>query len=311
MSNCHLCNTHLLDRAKFCHNCGTKANTAKAVPCPSCNTINPAGTSFCLQCGSRMTNTTSHLGSDYKTTYPLSFKDTKSLPAQINTHFLKALQRRINTDYPTTSFNNYLDVFHESDFKAFFDQKTYLLAEATYTIHAKQMPSEAMDIDILLNSHFDRLLTQFLAQYCQHITGESLPAAVSLYDDSIEMSSQQLASSFLVPEDQEEKYYTDFESMPAMKFQNAKDSFLFAQDDETIFLVYDQTIYGSCRDGFAVTDKALFWKSHFKPAQQVYFADLKILEKEGSGLNVNNLFFDVNPETNSRMFLYLKRVGGI
>lgn len=309
MSNCHHCTTQLLDKAKFCHNCGTKVNSKPAIPCPSCNTINPSETSYCLQCGTSMEAPISSLDTNYKTTYPLSFKDTKSLPAQINTHFLKALNRRINIDYPSSTFNDYVNIFHESDFKHFFDQKANLLAEATYTIHAKQMPSEPMDIDILLNSHFDRLLNQFLSQYCQKLTGESLPSNPSFYDDSVSVNSHQMAINFLVPEEQKEKYYTDLETITPIKLQNAKDSFLFAQPDETIFLIYDQTVYGSCREGFALTDKALFWKSHFKQAHQVYFADLKILEKQGSGLNINNLFFDVDSGVNGRVLHYLKRIG--
>ncbi len=312
MSNCHHCNTQLFNKTKFCHNCGTKVNSAQAtVPCTSCNTINPAGTSFCLQCGANVEIELANLDANYKTIYPLTFKDIKSLPAQINTHFLKVLQARISSDYPNTTFTDYVDIFHESDFKPFFDQKAYLLAEATYTIHAKQMQTEPMDIDILLKSHFDRLLNHFLSQYCQKLTGESLPSAVSFYDDAISIDEYQMAVDFLVPDEQKEKYYTDLETMPPMKLQNAKESFLFAQVDETIYLIYDQTIYGSCREGFAITDKAIFWKSHFKQANQVYIADLKILEKQGSGLNINNLFFEIDAGINTRVFHYLKRVGEI
>jgi len=252
------------------------------------------------------------LGMDahYKSTYPLSFQDTNSLPAQINTHFLKTLQRRVHLDYSNTSFSDYVAIFHESEFKSFFDQKASILAEATYTIHAKQMPTEKLDIDILLNSNFDRLLHQFLSQYCQQLTGDSLPATTTLYDNSTVAHDQQTALDFLHLDDQRKKFYIDLETMSPMNLQNARDSFLFAQADETIHLIFDQTIYGSCREGFALTDKGLYWKSHFKQPQQVYFDDLKILEKMGSGLNVNNLFFDVNTGVNERVFLFLQRKMG-
>ena len=62
--------------------------------------------------------------------------------------------------------------------------------------------------------------------------------------------------------------------MPVAKIRNASQNFLFPSRDEPILVICDQTVFGSCREGFAFTTKALYWKAHFNKAQKVYFKEL-------------------------------------
>ena len=50
---CVKCSTPLLEGAKFCLECGTKAEEEK-VACPKCSAMVPAGAAFCIECGHSM-----------------------------------------------------------------------------------------------------------------------------------------------------------------------------------------------------------------------------------------------------------------
>jgi len=51
--NCKNCGQQLNSDKKFCGNCGQKV-LAENIECPKCQTVNPASTKFCSECGCRL-----------------------------------------------------------------------------------------------------------------------------------------------------------------------------------------------------------------------------------------------------------------
>ena len=69
-------------------------------------------------------------------------------------------------------------------------------------------------------------------------------------------------------------YYLYGKDIPQKKFNNAINSFLFAPQNETILIFHDSTVFGSAKEGFCLTDKALYSKSMFEKAEKIDISDI-------------------------------------
>ena len=96
--------------------------------------------------------------------------------------------------------------------------------------------------------------------------------------------------------------------MPLRKLQNASRNFLFPAKEEKVLLIADQTVFSTCREGFALTEDALYWKSHFKEAQKVFYHQIETVKKEKDWLLINDIFFNVNPTVNGKMVFLLNKL---
>ncbi|MFK7933873.1 MAG: hypothetical protein AB8G22_10205 [Saprospiraceae bacterium] len=107
---------------------------------------------------------------------------------------------------------------------------------------------------------------------------------------------------------EKETVYTDFLSMPLDKLRNAGKSFLHPQKDEKILFICDQTLFGSVKEGFAMTEAAIYWKAQFQKAQAVRYRDLQTIERQKDWININEQFFNINPSLNLKMLKLLKKL---
>ena len=105
-----------------------------------------------------------------------------------------------------------------------------------------------------------------------------------------------------------EKVYTDFLKMPLDKLKNASKSFLFPEKDEKILFICDQSILGSCKEGFAMTEKALYWKAHLEKARAVDYRLLDEIKRTKEWISINGDFFNVSPSINLKMMKLLKKL---
>ena len=90
--------------------------------------------------------------------------------------------------------------------------------------------------------------------------------------------------------------------------KTASQSFLFPDKKETILLICDQSILGTCREGFALTEKGLYWKAHRAPAAKVHYDSLQTIKREKDWMKINGHFFNVNPRFNIKMARFLSAV---
>ena len=308
MKACPNCQTVLNSNAKFCHACGAKL-PPPAIPCPRCRYSNPKAALFCASCGFNFEEDIL-LQEHYEKKYALDFSNTAGLAKEIQGHFIKALKKRVDEEHRSDQFGDYLNAFYETSYDKKFLIRAEQLAEESYTIHCRQDDRVYKEIDVLLDNSFNSLLDDFIIRYCKHLNEYPIPEAILKYDNvrQGEFDLPKLIWDFLDLEKEEERYYTNFLSMPMSKLKNASSSFLFPKSKEKILVIFDQTVFGSCKEGFALTESALYWKAHFEKARQVNFRDLKEIKKEKDWITINGNFFNVNPSLNLKMFKLLKKL---
>lgn len=287
MRNCQFCDTEILDDARFCHHCGAKVKVLKT----------------------RSTEATPA----YEAKYPLNFRKIKGLSSTIKQYFVQALDQRIKETQNPKRKKDYMNRLMQSDFQQVFDLRARQLAEEAYTIHVTQKPTIPQEVDQLLNKSFDGLLDYFMVKYCQDLNEVNIPDEALKYEgqNKADFDLQKMVIDFLDLKDEEVQIYTDFIKMPLRKLQNASRNFLFPAKDEKVLLVADQTVFGTCREGFALTEDALYWKAHFKEAQKVFYHQIESIKKEKDWLLINGIFFNVNQSVNGKMVFLLNRLKAI
>jgi len=287
MRNCQFCDKELLDEARFCHHCGAKVKNLVADTAEQVLT--------------------------YETKYPLNFRQLKGLSSEIKQYFVQALDRRIAETQNPAKKKHYMNRLMQSDFQKVFELRAHQLAEDAYTIHSKQGNTIPQEVDQLLTKSFNGLLDYFMVKYCQDLNEVNIPDEALKYEGKKkeETDLQKMVVDFLDLESEEVKIYTDFITMPLRKLQNASRNFLFPAKDEKVLLIADQTVFGTCREGFALTEDALYWKSHFKDPQKVFYHQIESVKKEKDWLLINEIFFNVNPSINGKMVFLLNRLKGL
>ena len=304
---CNKCHAALAPDTKQCPVCGTKL-VINTIPCPACGMVHPEHTAICSHCGYLFNF--KKKSPKYRAKYPLDFRESHTLSSQIQAHFLKAFKDRISLEHKESQWAEYQQCYETSVVKDSFAIRSQQIAEECYTIHTQQSATINMEIDALLEDSFEATLDHFIILYCRHLNEIDLPEAILQYGIANlgNVDIPQMILDYLDLENEPENYYTDFIQMPIAKLKNASESFLFPQRDEKIILICDQTVLGSCKEGFAFTDIGLFWKAHFNEAQQIYFSELKHILREKEWITINNLFFNVSPSVNLKMMKLLKRL---
>lgn len=324
--NCPNCHIKLVKGARFCHSCGTEIVT-KVKPCPHCETKNPGNARFCHACGESMNTKQAEKekakASDapetpvekYVSVYPINFdKSIEQITEQIKTHFFQALKERVKVQSSSSKYSEYLEVFYSSNFNYFFDTRIQQLTHIVLPL--KDMDSEraAIKIDQLLDDGFENLLDRFTIEHTQHLNEIQLSNAVLRYQfiKKETLDIEQVIFDYLdLEKEKSEKIYTNFMNMPVSKIRNASQHFLFPARDEPILMICDQTIFGSCREGFAFTTKALYWKAHFNKAQKAYFHELYEIKNESDWIAINGNYFHVNRALNFKVSKLLKQLKAI
>ena len=312
MGNCQFCQSSLTINARFCSHCGAKVKQAKTA-CGHCQHENPAGAQFCAGCGTSIGEipvASSYVDTSYEAKYPLDFRDVKSLGGKIRQYFVMALDARIKEAHDPNNKEAYLNHLMRSDFQEIFKLRTDQLAEEAYSIHSKQGPSVDQEVDQMLSTSFEGLLDFFLIKYCQEINEVPISDATLKYEgvQLDQVNLYQMLLDYLAFEQEELTVYTDFLKMPLPKLQNAGRYYLFPAKQEKIILICDQTVFGSCKEGFAMTEAALYWKAHFKKAEKVAYKDLKTVERKSDHILINGHFFNATPSLNVKMIYLLNRM---
>ena len=279
--------------------------------CSNCQHKIDGKNQFCDNCGAEIRREAFSFGEgNYVPKYLIDFTKTSTIDVQIRAHFFKTLEMVVEEDIGVNEYRKYFDQFYKSNFYKNFDLRTAQLAEELVIRHSSTDQSVTQKIDQILSFEFFAFIDHFLVLHCKKLHGISLPETLLKYAKTTlrEVNLQQMILDYLDFGEEVEKVYTNLMLIPPAKIKNAVESFVFASTKDKIFFICDQTVFGSCKEGFAMTESSLYWKSHFNPPQEVAYRDLKEIKKDAEWINVNGQFFNVNKSINLKMLKLLKRI---
>ena len=308
MKSCNRCSTQLIHGARFCHNCGEKV-VAVPLSCPECNAMNLGSNEFCGSCGYPFES--NDFGKmHYQAEYPLNFQETSTLASDISDYFFKTFKERISEEHDPSKYNEYLERFYNFDVNGNFELRANQLAEEAYSIHQRQDGQIQQKVDRLLDKNFNNYLDHFIILFCKDLNPVDLPETILSYSEAKlgKVDLRKMVLDYLALDNENEKYYTDFIIMPIQKLKNASKAFLFPKKDEKIFFIADQTVFGSCKQGYAITEKGLYWKAHFDKPHKIFFKDLVDIHREKNWLIIDGKYFNVSPSINLKMLKLLKKL---
>lgn len=273
MKKCHNCHTELPDHAKFCFNCGVPQKE------------------------------TSFAQGDYRV------RMDQDVQQQLVEQFFKAFKVRIETEHDPTQFSAYSERLYESGFRETIDRRTLSVAsqlQERYQL-GELNPTFA---NRWITSVFDNLLDYFLTLHCEDLNAVPIPEAILKYQGLSKDQADlfQMTLDYLDFANEEETVYTDFLVMPIEKLRTASKSFLFPEKNEKIWLICDQSLLGSCKEGFAFTENALYWKAHLQPARKVTYTNLQQIERVQDWLTINTFFYNTNKSLNFKTLKLLKKL---
>lgn len=232
-----------------------------------------------------------------------------NLEEEIFQKFADAFEKQIKTEQNPTKYNEYVDRFEASDFKLSFEFRVKQLAEEVQKI--RQDKSDLLqNEDDLLERAFTELTDYFIIRYCEDLNSVHLSENILQYQniaaENIDLSNMIL--DYLDFDNENERVNFDFIKMPLKRLQNASKNYLFPEKGEKIFFICDQTMLGSGKEGFAMTEKAIYWKMQFENAERVYYKNLQTVEPQKNWITINDMFFNANPSLNVKLMKLLKKL---
>ncbi|MCB0592873.1 MAG: zinc ribbon domain-containing protein [Lewinellaceae bacterium] len=275
--------------------------------CPNCKTILPSGARFCFNCGAPQP--------------PEPRQEQKPPPKpmvdldgdverELVELFFQALRRRVEQEHRAEQFQAYSERLYESGFRDTAYRKAAHLAEELRALK-KEGKADPRAINRRIVRSFEEQLDYFIIHHCQDINDIPLPETILRWQGVTppEAGLFQMALDYLdFGNEPDEAVYVDFLKMPIDKLKNAGKFFLFPERDERILLICDQSLLGSCKEGFALTERGLYWKAQLQTARKVAYTALESVRREKDWLLINGDFFHANPSLDLKMMKLLKKL---
>lgn len=270
--------------------------------CPVCRTSLPDNARFCYQCGAPQTSTVAAAP-----VRRLNYQG--NLTQQLEEQFFLAFRHRIEEEHNATQLTAYSEHLYQSGFQEVVSRRSEQLAAQIQAMTAEEKLDD-IAINFLLENTFEDLLDYFIIHFCKDINTIQLPEAILSYQGLRweDINLFQMVMHYLDFANESETLYTDFLTMPIDKLKNAGQSFLYPKQQERIFFICDQSILGSVREGFAITEHAIYWKAHLEKARQAAFSNLQTIERKKDWITVNGFFFNVNASINLKLLKLLKKI---
>ena len=311
MNRCSTCTSEIIPGAKFCHRCGENI-VQKTKNCPSCSGENPISSVFCHHCGHHFKQQKEARRAVYTPVYPLLF-DPDTLTNQIKALFFKSLRDRVGEEHDPARYPEIVDRFYDSRFREVYEVRARQIAEEIWRQWERFGEEGLPGVDNRIAENFDGLLDFFIVQYCPDLTGMVLPSEILQYEriapERLDLGAMVL--DYLALDRETEVFYFDFYKMPANALENACKNFLFAGRDERVFFIGDWSLKGTCKEGFAMTNQAIYWRAPLGRARKIRYLELQSVQKGKDWLLINGQFFTAPPPLNLKIYKLLKKIGRV
>ncbi|MEM6395847.1 MAG: zinc-ribbon domain-containing protein, partial [Bacteroidota bacterium] len=321
---CNNCGADLPEGARFCPQCGhpvddTPVKTQNFASPSSPPPPPPTDTEGSPHLRKSEPNTPPH-GEQHFQDPDHSFTNTRgknlggidwdgSLMTDFRTFFKDRFQQRVQDYFGEQAVDRYEDARRQSDFQQTVSTQLAALADWVRNHRAESNWRNEQGYNRLVAAT-EALIEYFLVEATRKLHGGIWPQRLlrhqALSWDKADLFS--MAMDYLDFEDESETYYTDFVRMPARVLKNATNRFLNATRDERVLFVCDQSLLGSGKDGYALTDVAIYWRPVLQGPQRVLYQEIETLEKQADHLRINGLYFDAGASLNYKMALLLRRL---
>lgn len=271
--------------------------------CSQCDQKIPATARFCPYCG------TAQKSGGQGPVEKVIFDRTEDIEHQFTEQFFLALRDRIREEHDPAQYRDFSERVYESGFRDTLARKARHFEDRIQ----EELSRSRLDLRNLNREAeytLEDLLDYFIIKFCPDLCEYPLPEAILKhpYSNPEKSNLKSLIFDYLALDQEKERIYTELLKMPVQKLKNAGKSFLFPGRDEKIWFICDTSILGNGKEGFAMTDTALYWKAPFEKARMVNYQSLEAVEREKVWLKINGLYFDVNPGLNLKLFKLLKKV---
>ncbi len=269
--------------------------------CVNCQTELPPGARFCFHCGVKQPPEPPPRPAEAPR---LDLRG--NVEQQVVDQFFEALRRRLEQEHDPERYPEYAERLYASGFRDMLQRRAEQLAAHLARLEAP----EGRTVNQRLEATNDELLDYFIIHHCQDLNPIPLPEAILKYQQAEweTVDLYQMVLDYLQLDKEEETYYTDFLKMPIDMLRNAGKSFLFPDKNERILLICDQTLFGTGKDGFAFTERAIYWKAQLEKAREVEFFALREILRKEDWITINGYFFNVNPSLNLKILKLLRRI---
>lgn len=275
--------------------------------CYQCGTMLPDTARYCLHCGAPQIQ---FVGAGDREHLDLE----AALGPQLHRRFFAGLRAQVAEEQPGATVDVYFRRLQECEFMNTVQLRIEQLVDEIRRAVASHGADHAR-LQRLMDRTFTELIDYFIIHYCRDINTIALPAAILKYQgkSSSEVELHRLILDYLDFEHEDEQVYfsSEFLSLPPELLRNAGKYFLFPEKNERIFFICDQSLLGNCREGFAFTEKALYWKAHLQKARQAPFTRIKSVQREKDWITINGFFFNVNPSLNVKVLKLVRKLKGL
>ncbi|MEL6658205.1 MAG: zinc ribbon domain-containing protein [Bacteroidota bacterium] len=267
--------------------------------CPQCKFQLPDHARFCLNCGAEQPVVSGALP-------PEQINWSGSVAQQVYDRLLLRLRDRVAAEQDERRAAEYQERLYSSGYREIAQRRIEQWVTEWEAKSATEKTAAPQSMRYLI----DDLLDFFFIIHCGDLNEVVLPETILRHQQSIDSSfdAQDLVLDYLDFSREEERVYLDFITLPVKKIRNAGKYFLFPERDEKIWFICDQSFLGNAKEGFAMTEKALYWKSGFQGAQRVYYHKLFSLQREKEWLLINDLYFNATPSLNTKMIWLIRKL---
>jgi len=280
----------------------------ETIVCPSCGEENGMYVPKCPNCGFQFFE-------EKKPSPPQTANDIfdhshqEKLGQEIQLRFNKAFDIRLDEEHHPALHGMYKARLFESDFKNSVDYRAKQLAEEIRHLEAAKNVG-TKEKRAIMDPAFEELLDYFIIRYCADLNEALLPESILKYQGLplAKIDMPQMVADYLDFENEDESVYTDFVTMPAPKLKNAAQSFLFPKKGEPIFFICNLSMLGHCKEGFSMTNTAIYWKALLEKPQRVYYGKLKEIRRQEDWITINGIFFHANKSLNLKLVRLLKKL---
>jgi hypothetical protein len=274
--------------------------------CINCHTELPDHARFCHQCGAPQPEGQAAVEADTQPMIDLNGNVSK----QLTEAFFRLMRQKVEEEQPGTEVEAYRELLYESGFRDMLHRRETQLADQLRYLDGEGESVTSQNIRV--KRHLEELTDYFLIHYAKGLNSVPLPEAILRHQGpgADDHPLETLIFDYLdFGSEPDETVYTDFIKMPVQKLRNAGKFFLKPERrDERIYFICDQSLLGSCKEGFAMTERGLYWKAQLQTPHYVLYETLGNVEREKDWLLIDEKFFNINLRFNIKMLKLLKRL---